>query len=128
MHRTIGTVAIKNDLLFVVDFSGVVHCVDAKKGTQNWTHDTLDASWGSPLIVDGHVYCGTENGDVKIFKLSKEKEIVAEVSMENSVYTTPIVANDVLFISNKDALFAIKNGAKSAPLKANNQPQAQDAE
>lgn len=128
MHRTIGTVAIKNDLLFVVDFSGVVHCVDAKTGKQNWTHDTLDASWGSPLIVDGHVYCGTENGDVKIFNLSKEKEIVAEVSMENSVYTTPIVANNVLFVSNKDALFAIKNGTKSAPLKANNQPQAADAE
>jgi outer membrane protein assembly factor BamB len=128
MHRTIGTVAIKDNLLFVVDFSGVVHCVDAKTGKQHWTHDTLDASWGSPLIVEGHVYCGTENGDVKIFELSKVKKIISEVSMENSVYSTPIVANNTLFVSNKDALFAIKKGAKSAPLKANNQPQAADAE
>ncbi|MES2789809.1 MAG: PQQ-binding-like beta-propeller repeat protein [Planctomycetota bacterium] len=127
MHRTIGTVAIENDLLFVVDFSGVVHCVDANTGKPHWTHDTLDASWGSPLIVDGKVYCGTENGDVKIFKLSKEKELIAEVSVENSVYSTPVVANNVLFISNKDTLFAIKAGAKSTPLKANTNPQASDS-
>lgn len=127
MHRTIGTVAIKNDLLFVVDFSGVVHCVDAKSGKPYWTHDTLDASWGSPLIVDGKVYCGTENGDVKIFKLDKSKDLIAEVSVDNSVYSTPVVANNVLFISNKDSLFAIKAGAKSAPLKANTNPQASDS-
>lgn len=127
MHRTIGTVAIEDDLLFVVDFSGVVHCVDAKNGKPYWTHDTLDASWGSPLIVDGKVYCGTENGDVKIFELSKKKELIAEVSMDNSVYSTPIVANNILYISNKDSLFAIKEGAKSAPLKANDKPQAEDS-
>ncbi len=126
MHRTMGTVTIKNDLLFVVDMSGVVHCVDAKTGKPHWTHDTLDASWGSPLIVDGHVFCGTENGDMKIFELSKTKKLVAEVSMENSIYSSPVVANNILYVSNKEALFAIKTGAKSAPLKANTNPQASD--
>ncbi len=127
MHRTIGTVAIEDDLLFVVDFSGVVHCVDATNGKPYWTHDTLDASWGSPLIVEGKVYCGTENGDVKIFELSKKKNVINEVSLESSVYSTPVVANNVLFISSKEALFAIKAGAKSAPLKANTNPQAADS-
>ena len=73
------------------------------------------------------MYCGTENGDVKIFELSKKKELIAEVSMDNSVYSTPIVANNILYISNKDSLFAIKEGAKSAPLKANDKPQAEDS-
>ena len=35
--------------------------------------------------------------------------------MNNSVYSTPIVANNVLFISNKSTLFAIKEGAQSTP-------------
>ncbi len=26
-HRTIGSTAIKNDLLFIIDFSGIVHCL-----------------------------------------------------------------------------------------------------
>ena len=64
MHRTCGTVAIKDGLLFVADFSGLFHCLDAKTGKPHWTHDMLAAAWGSPLIVDGKVYIGDEDGDV----------------------------------------------------------------
>ena len=117
MHRTCGTVAIKNDLLYIADFSGLVHCVDAKTGKPHWTHDMLAASWGSPLIVEDRVYIGDEDGEMTIFKLSDELEIIAEPTLGNSVYSTPIVANGVLYVSNKDELFAFKTGAKSSPLK-----------
>ncbi|HTN03614.1 MAG TPA: PQQ-binding-like beta-propeller repeat protein, partial [Planctomycetaceae bacterium] len=114
---TIGSAAIKDDLLFIVDFSGLVHCLDAKKVVDGkpvvyWTHDMFAASWGSPLIVDGKVYCGDEDGDITIFELSKDLNIIAEINMVNSIYSTPVVANDTLFISNKSTLFAIKQGAK----------------
>jgi outer membrane protein assembly factor BamB len=109
MHRSCGTVAIKNDLLFIADFSGLIHCVDAKSGKVYWTYDMLAASWGSPLIVGDHVYIGDEDGDIVVFKLSSEKhDPVFEVNMLSSVYTTPVVANGVLYIANKDHLFAIE--------------------
>jgi outer membrane protein assembly factor BamB len=108
MHRTIGTAAIKDDLLYVADFCGLVHCLDAKTGKPHWTHDMLAASWGSPLIVDGKVYIGDEDGDITIFKHSPQLEVIAEINMGNAVYSTPVVANGVLYISNKDHLFAIK--------------------
>jgi hypothetical protein len=44
---------------------------------------------------------------VTVFKLGEEPEVVSEISMGNSVYSTPIVANGVLYISNKNYLFAI---------------------
>ncbi len=107
MHRTCGTVAIKNDLLFIADFSGIFHCLDAKTGKSHWNYDMFAAAWGSPLIVEDHVYIGDEDGDVAIFKLSSEMEQVGEVSCGNSVYSTPVVANNVLFIANKSTLYAI---------------------
>jgi outer membrane protein assembly factor BamB len=111
IHRTIGTVAIQDDLLFIADFSGLFICMDAKSGKVHWVYDMLAASWGSPLIVDGHVYMGDEDGDVIVFKLSKEQhEPVAEINMGNSIYSTPIVANGVLYIGNKTHLFAITGG------------------
>ena len=119
MHRTCGTVAIKNNLLFLCDFSGLVHCVDCKTGKAYWTHDMLAASWGSPLIVEDKVYIGDEDGDIVIFKLSQEKEIVAELNVESAVYTTPVVANNVLYIANRNTLFAIQPGTKSTPVKSN---------
>jgi len=117
MHRTIGSAAIKDDLLFISDIAGLVHCIDAKKIESGkpvvyWTHDMFAAAWGSVLIVDGKVYVGDEDGDITIFELSKKKTILAENSMINSIYSTPIVANNTLFISNKSTLFAIKEGAK----------------
>ncbi|PQO47537.1 PQQ-binding-like beta-propeller repeat protein [Blastopirellula marina] len=111
MHRSIGTVAIKDDILYISDFSGLFHCLDAKTGKRHWTYDMLAAAWGSPLIVGGHVYIGDEDGDVCVFKLSTDPddaEPINEVSMGNSVYSTPIVANGVLYIANKTHLFAIE--------------------
>ena len=113
MHRTMGTVAIKDDILVVADFSGLVHCLDAKTGKPYWTHDMLAACWSSPLIAGEHIYISDEDGEVTIMKLSKEKEEVAAINMGNSVYSTPIVANGVLYISNKSYLFAI-GGEKTA--------------
>ena len=110
MHRSCGTVAIQDDLLYIADFSGLFHCLDAKTGKVHWTYDMLAAAWGSPLIVDNHVYIGDEDGDVCIFELTAEpQEPIAEINMGNSVYSTPIVANNVLYIANKTHLFAIQN-------------------
>ncbi|MGH7201620.1 MAG: PQQ-binding-like beta-propeller repeat protein, partial [Planctomycetaceae bacterium] len=89
------------------DFSGLFHCLNARTGVPYWTHDMFAASWGSPLIVDGKVYIGDEDGDVTIFTHGKQMEILSEINMGNAVYSTPIVANNVLYISNKDELFAI---------------------
>ncbi|MBI1249537.1 PQQ-binding-like beta-propeller repeat protein [bacterium] len=111
MHRSIGTTTIKDDLLYIADFSGLLHCLDAKTGKPHWTYDMFAAAWGSALIADGHVYIGDEDGDVAVFKLSgnpDDAEPIEEINMGNSVYSTPIVANGVLYIANKTHLFAIE--------------------
>jgi outer membrane protein assembly factor BamB len=112
MHRTCGTVAIKNDLLFIADFSGLLHCLDAKTGSAHWTHDMFAASWASPLIVEDKVYIGDEDGDVTIVKLAPELEVLAEINMDSAVYTTPVVANNVLVIANRNRLYAIEQQAR----------------
>jgi outer membrane protein assembly factor BamB len=117
MHRTCGTVAIKNDLLFIADFSGLVHCLDAKSGKPHWTYDMFAASWASPLIVEDKVYIGDEDGDISIFKLAAEMDMIGEINMGSSVYTTPVIANDTLFIANRNRVFAIREGAQGEPVK-----------
>lgn len=109
MHRSCGTVAIKDDFLYISDFSGLFHCLNATNGKVHWTHDMFAAAWGSPLIVDDKVYIGDEDGEVSIFKLGEtvDNEPMEVMDMGNSVYSTPIVANGVLYIANKTHLFAI---------------------
>jgi hypothetical protein len=113
MHRTIGTPAIRDDRLYIADFSGLFHCVDAvgdgKGGTKvHWTYDMLAQSWGSPLIVEDKVYIIDEDGDVAIFSHQEDSnEPLAEPNMGTTVYSTPVVADNTIFITTRDRLFAI---------------------
>ena len=67
----------------------------------------LAAIWGSPLLADGKVYLGDEDGDVVILQAGKEKKVLAEMNMGSSVYSTPVPANGALFIANRNQLFAL---------------------
>jgi outer membrane protein assembly factor BamB len=132
MHRTMGSVAIKDGILYIADASGLFHCLDAKTGKRHWAYDMLSASWGSPLIVDEKVYVGDEDGEVAIFKHSADPNVAmkevdgemkpyyGEINMANSVYSTPVVAGNVLYIANRTHLFAIADGAE--PVEANPLP------
>ncbi|HEY2413767.1 MAG TPA: PQQ-binding-like beta-propeller repeat protein [Pirellulaceae bacterium] len=132
MHRSISSPAINDGLLFCPDFSGLFHCLDVKTGRPYWTCDFLAACWATPLIADGHVFIGDEDGDIAIFRLSEdasrarvaakpdekgkinplEFQPTLEINMGNAVYCTPIAANGVLYIANKDHLFAIEKSDK----------------
>lgn len=111
MHRTCSTAVIVDGLLFIPDFSGLVHCLDAKTGEVHWTHDVYAAIWGSCLAVDGKVYVGDEEGKVTVFKLSAEKEVLGQVHMGTAIYSTPVVANNVLYLATFNRMFAIRETA-----------------
>jgi len=107
MHRSMGTVAIKDNLLVIADYAGLVHCLDARTGTLHWNYDMLAAVWGSPLVADGKIYLGDEDGDVAVFELSNELNLLAENNMADSVYSAPVAVDGVLYISTRSRLVAI---------------------
>ncbi|MBM4090161.1 MAG: hypothetical protein FJ276_12180 [Planctomycetes bacterium] len=112
MHCTTGAAVIKNDLLFIADFAGLLHCLDAKTAQVHWTYDTMAHVWGTVTIADNRVYVGDEDGDVCVFELKAEPhEPISEQTMEDSLYTSPTVANGVLYIASNRRVFAIQASA-----------------
>ncbi len=107
IRRSISTGALYNGILFYSDFSGFLHALDAKTGQPFWTHDMFAAIWGSPMVIDGKVYLGDEDGDVTVLNADRTMKVVAESNMGSSVYSTPVPANGALFIVNRNELFAI---------------------
>ena len=114
IHRSISTVSIDpaNGLLFIADFSGFLYCLDAETGKKQWEYDMKAHMWGSTLVADGKVYLGDEDGDVCVFASDKKMKLLSEVNMGFPVYSTPIVANGVLYIGTQTYLMAIGEGAK----------------
>jgi outer membrane protein assembly factor BamB len=70
------------------------------------------AVWGSPMVIDGKLYLGDEDGDVVVMQTGKEKKLLTEINMGSSVYSTAIPANGAIFITNRNQLFALAENAK----------------
>ena len=107
IRRSISTGAVYNGILFYSDFSGFLHAVDIKTGKPYWKHDMFAAIWGSPMVIDGKVYLGDEDGDVAVINADKAMKLIAENNMGSSVYSTAVPANGTLFLVNRNQLFAI---------------------
>jgi outer membrane protein assembly factor BamB len=74
----------------------------------NWApFDTMAPVWGSPLVADGKVYLGDEDGDVTVLTAGTTLKKIAEIDMGSSVYSTPVPANGVLYIMTRSDLYAI---------------------
>ncbi len=109
IHRSLSTPSIVNGLVFVGDFSGFVHCLDAETGAVNWVYDTKSHIWGSTVAADGKVYVGTEDGDVIVLEASKTLNVIKKNDIRSPIYSTPVMANGTLFIATPTHLYAIEN-------------------
>jgi outer membrane protein assembly factor BamB len=76
-------------------------------GKPHWTHDLLAAVWGSPMVINGKVYIGDEDGDVVVLEASAVKKQVAEMNMGSAIYATAVPANGTLFIGGRNRLWAL---------------------
>ncbi len=119
--RSLSTPSIADGLLYVPDYSGFVHCLDAETGKPYWVFDTKSHIWGSTLVADGKVYVGTEDGDLIILEAGKTMKEVARADMRAPVYSSPVAANGTLFVATPTHLYAIEapKGAAAAAAKEN---------
>lgn len=117
LHRTISTASIDpaTDLLVIGDYSGFVYCVDALTGKLYWRYDMKAHMWGSTLVADGKVFVGDEDGDFVILPLVKNPKKddrdrpipIFETVFPAPIYSTPIMANDTLYVATQTHLYAI---------------------
>lgn len=122
IKRSISTVSIDptNDLLFIGDFSGFVHCLDAKTGKLQWIYDMKAHMWGSTMVADGKVYVGDEDGDFVVLasKGGNKATELSETNLGAAVYGTPVVANDTMYVMSQTHLYAIGSEAKPVGVDA----------
>jgi outer membrane protein assembly factor BamB len=107
INRSISTAAVGSGLAFLSDIDGILHCLDVKTGKPYWTFDLKSPVWGSPLLADGKVYLGDEDGDLAVFRANSKLEKPSVIDMADSIYSTPVPANGVLYVMTRTQLYAI---------------------
>jgi outer membrane protein assembly factor BamB len=84
-------------------------CANAKTGEIMW-EERLSGSGevtASPVMIDGKIYSISESGRVTVFAAEPKYKLLAENDLKESVYASPAVANDRLYIRGTKTLFCI---------------------
>jgi outer membrane protein assembly factor BamB len=116
-----------DERLYTVDNSAIVAGFDLKTGAKLWEKSLGTLQKGSPLLADGKLYVGTENGRFYILKPSAtgveilDNDLLGTEQDPEPVIASPIAADGRIYVASMDALYAIgkrvprgSNGSRSS--------------
>jgi outer membrane protein assembly factor BamB len=98
---------VKDGLVYIPEETGYLHCLDANTGHRHWTHDLKAGTWGSAICADGRVFLGSDDGVMHVFAQGRAENLLIRIDMEESISTTPTVANGVIYVATRSKLYAI---------------------
>jgi outer membrane protein assembly factor BamB len=107
LDRSISTPTIADGLVYIPDIAGRLHCLDAQTGQCHWVHETKAETWGSVLAADGKLFLGTKKAFWTL-AAGKEPKVLSEIHLGSPVYSSPIVANGVLYVASQQYLWAVQ--------------------
>ena len=103
-----STPAIADGLLYIADFKGFLHCLDAESGELLWKQDIGGPIWGSPLVADGKVYIGTGRRKLHVFEHARECLPLSEITLPDKMLVPPVAANGTLYVETMSQIFAVE--------------------
>lgn len=98
-------------LLFTYHDRGQVSCLRAATGELLWREKPAGRYYGSPVWIDGKLYCITIDGEVVVIKAAPEYELLAVNPLGEKSHATPAVADGRMYLRTLSQLFSI-GGAK----------------
>lgn len=101
------TLIVKDDLAFLWSDNGVVTCIVAKTGKQIWRKRVGGNYYGSPVWVDGHLYCIDRRGYVAVIAAGREFKMISKTALGESSFATPAIADGVMYLRTKTQLFSL---------------------
>ena len=87
-----------DDLIFMVNDTGIATCVEAKTGTQVWQSRVGGTFSASPLYAAGRVYLFDEDGKTTVLEAGREFKVLAENLLDNGFMASPAVIGDALIL------------------------------
>ena len=108
------------DRLYTVDNSAIVAGFDLKTGARLWEKSLGTLQKGSPVLADGKLYVGTENGRFYILRPSAtgveilDEDWLGSQDKPEAIIASPVVSDGRVYVASMDALYAIGKRQRAA--------------
>jgi outer membrane protein assembly factor BamB len=99
------------DYIYVILDQGFIACYEVNTGKEVYGRKRIDvgaAFSASPVVVDGKLYCASEDGDVFVIKSGPEYALLAKNSLGESIMASPAVSGGKMFIRTIKHLYCIQ--------------------
>ena len=108
----VPTSVVRDGLLFGFHDQGKVLCFRSATGEVLWSEKPAGRYFGSPVWVDGKLYCITVDGDVVVLRAGPRYELLAVNSLGEKSQATPAVANGRMYLRTFSHLICVGGGQK----------------
>src|SRR5688500_18165093 len=111
--QTFASPVMDADRLYTMDNSAIVGAFDLKTGATLWEKTLGTLQKGSPVLADGKLYVGTENGKFFILRPSAtgvevlDEDLLGTPQEPEVIVASPIVADGRVYVTSMDAMYAI---------------------
>ena len=106
--RTPSPVLI-DDLLFTINDTGTVMCLDASTGEAIWKQFIRGNCAASLLYADGRIYAFNRDGKATVFKAAREYEALATNKLDSGFMASAAVSGKAIFLRTKTHLYRIES-------------------
>ncbi len=110
--------------LFLWLDNGVLTCLDMATGTSLKTARIGGKYSGSPVLIEGRLFCISEAGEVVVVAATPELEVLGRNPLGDESYSTPAVANGRVYLRGFHKLACLRAGGAAPAADAGNDPPA----
>lgn len=106
----VPTCVAKGKLLFLWGDAGIVTCVEAGSGETVWRERVGGRFFGSPVWIEGRLFCISTEGRVVVLAASGTFQQLAVNDLEEPTHSTPAVADNRLYLRTLGHLTSVGPG------------------
>jgi len=99
-------------MLFTYQDQGDVSCLRANTGEVIWRQKPGGKFYGSPVCVNGLLYCINRAGDVSVIRAAQEYELLAVNLLGEKSQATPAISGGRMYLRTYSHLISIGGGNK----------------
>ena len=99
------SVTLLGNVLFAVNDGGIASALDAKTGDIIWSERLGGNFSASPILAEGRLYAGNEEGKFYVFEAGKQFKVLAENQFPDGFMASPAVSGKSLYLRSKTSLY-----------------------